>query len=238
MTRARDNANNWAADITGVTAGTGISGGGTSGAVTVTNSLLTTIDAKGDLLVGSGADTAVRVAVGTNDHVLTADSSTTSGVKWAAAAAGGGKVLQVVSTTTNTIVQVASTSFTDSGLSLSITPSSASSKILVLVSQACQVTSYLNSNNGSALGTIILVRGATEITSGKLFNAAAAPADNETQLYAQQTFVYLDSPATTSATTYKTRGKVSSTANSQSLGFQRSNDSSTMSSIILLEIGA
>ena len=88
MTKARDNANNWAADITGVTAGTGISGGGTSGAVTVTNSLLTTIDAKGDLLVGSGDDTAVRVAVGTNNHVLTADSATTSGVKWAAAGAG------------------------------------------------------------------------------------------------------------------------------------------------------
>jgi hypothetical protein len=36
MTKARDNANNWAADITGVTAGTGITGGGTSGTVTVT----------------------------------------------------------------------------------------------------------------------------------------------------------------------------------------------------------
>jgi len=36
MTKARDNADNWAADITGVTAGTGITGGGTSGTVTVT----------------------------------------------------------------------------------------------------------------------------------------------------------------------------------------------------------
>ncbi len=84
MSRARDNANNWAADITGVTAGTGITGGGTSGAVTVTNDMATTIDAKGDLLVGSGADAYVRVPLGTNDQVLTADSATTSGVKWAA----------------------------------------------------------------------------------------------------------------------------------------------------------
>ena len=44
----------------------------------------TIIDAKGDLIVGSAADTAARLAVGTNDHVLTADSTATNGVKWAA----------------------------------------------------------------------------------------------------------------------------------------------------------
>ena len=43
MTKARDNANNWAADITGVTAGTGITGGGTSGTVTVTADLSTSV---------------------------------------------------------------------------------------------------------------------------------------------------------------------------------------------------
>jgi hypothetical protein len=43
-------------DITGVTAGTGISGGGTSGTVTITNSMATAIDAKGDLIGGTGAD--------------------------------------------------------------------------------------------------------------------------------------------------------------------------------------
>lgn len=73
-------------DITAVTAGTGISGGGTSGAVTITNSMATTIDAKGDLIVGTGADTFDRLAVGTNGHVLTADSTTSTGTKWAAAA--------------------------------------------------------------------------------------------------------------------------------------------------------
>jgi hypothetical protein len=73
-------------DITGVTAGTGISGGGTSGTVTVTNSMATAIDAKGDLIGGTGADTFARLAVGTNGQVLTADSAETTGMKWASAA--------------------------------------------------------------------------------------------------------------------------------------------------------
>ena len=48
------------------------------------------VDAKGDLLVGTAADTVARLAVGgTAGHVLTVDSSTTTGLKWAAAAAGG-----------------------------------------------------------------------------------------------------------------------------------------------------
>ena len=59
-----------AGDITGVTAGVGISGGGTSGTVTVTNSMATAIDAKGDLVAGTGADTFARLAVGTNGQVL------------------------------------------------------------------------------------------------------------------------------------------------------------------------
>jgi hypothetical protein len=77
-------------DITAVTAGTGISGGGTSGAVTITNSMATEIDAKGDLIGGTGADTFARLAVGANNTVLTADSSTATGLKWATPASGSG----------------------------------------------------------------------------------------------------------------------------------------------------
>lgn len=79
-------------DITGVTAGTGISGGGTSGTVTVTNSMATAIDAKGDLIAGTAADTFSRLAVGTDGQVLTADSTAATGIKWATAGGGGGSM--------------------------------------------------------------------------------------------------------------------------------------------------
>ena len=70
-------------DITGVTAGTGISGGGTSGDVTVTNSMATAMTTKGDIIVATGSGTFVRQGVGTNGQVLTADSTQADGVIWA-----------------------------------------------------------------------------------------------------------------------------------------------------------
>jgi hypothetical protein len=100
MTKARTLADNFAADINGITAGTGITGGGTSGTVTVTNEMATIIDAKGDLVGGTGADTFARLAVGANGTVLTADSVETTGLKWATPAAGGGMTL--ISTTAMT----------------------------------------------------------------------------------------------------------------------------------------
>jgi len=69
-------------DITAVTAGIGISGGGTSGAVTVTNSMATAIDAKGDLIAGTGADTFARLPIGTNGQILSADSAAATGLTW------------------------------------------------------------------------------------------------------------------------------------------------------------
>ena len=69
-------------DITAVTAGTGISGGGTSGAVTITNSMATEIAAKGDLIVGTGAATFDNLTAGANYGFLPADSTTSTGLAW------------------------------------------------------------------------------------------------------------------------------------------------------------
>ena len=57
----------------------------------------TIVDAKGDIIAATAADTVARLAVGANDTVLTADSSTATGLKWATPAAGG---MSLLSTTT------------------------------------------------------------------------------------------------------------------------------------------
>ena len=76
-------------DISGVTAGVGISGGGTSGTVTVTNSMATTITSKGDLVPGTGSGTFARLAVGNNGETLIADSSTSTGLRYTGNYAAG-----------------------------------------------------------------------------------------------------------------------------------------------------
>jgi hypothetical protein len=78
--------NNDQGDITGVTAGTGISGGGTSGTVTITNSMATEITAAGDIIVGTGSGTFDNLPIGTTGQVLTADTTVSPyKVKWASA---------------------------------------------------------------------------------------------------------------------------------------------------------
>jgi hypothetical protein len=73
-------------DITGVTAGTGISGGGTSGTVTVTNSMATAITTSGDLIQGTGSGTFARLGSGSNGQFLTTNGTTLS---WGSVASSG-----------------------------------------------------------------------------------------------------------------------------------------------------
>ena len=106
-----------------------------------------------------------------------------------------GSVLQVVTGTRGTSVSTTSTSFVDVGLSASITPSSASNKVLVLVYPAtCRVST-------GALEAISLqvLRGATKITSAINHLLLSTSMDRRAALMLS----VLDSPNTTSATTYK-----------------------------------
>jgi hypothetical protein len=101
--------NNDQGDITAVTAGTGISGGGTSGAVTVTNSMATEITASGDIIVGTGSGTFDNLPIGTTGQVLTADTTVSPyKVKWAAASSGA---LTLIKRATFTSVATTGTTF-------------------------------------------------------------------------------------------------------------------------------
>ena len=87
-------------DIEGVTAGVGITGGGTSGTVTITNDMATTITAAGDIVVGTGSGTYDNLPIGTTAQVLTADTTVSPyKVKWATPAASASGLTLVSSTT-------------------------------------------------------------------------------------------------------------------------------------------
>jgi hypothetical protein len=236
MTKARTLADNFAADINQVSAGVGITGGGTSGTVTITNDMATTIAAKGDLVVGTGNDTYNRLAVAsTAGYLLTVDSAESTGLKWAAPA-GGGKVLQVVSATYSTGTTITTSTYTDTGLTASITPTLASSKILVMIMHNISV--YRTSNPATA--QLQIVRGSTSIwdgagSGGAMFRIFATPTGGELEMTANQTFIYVDSPSSTSSLTYKTQGKLQYTGDSGQVAFQ---PSGRPSQIILMEIGA
>jgi hypothetical protein len=183
------------------------------------------ITTAGDLIYGTAADTVARLGIGTAGQVLKVNSGATA-PEWGTVG-GGGKVLQVVTATTTTSTAISGSSYGDSGLSASITPSSASSKVMILTMQ--QV--YIQRTNENRYSNFRLVRTSTEIsgTRGGMFGTSGI-------YYMSPNFVYLDSPATTSATTYKTQGKGDGA--DATTTFQFDNNSTTMGTIILLEIGA
>jgi hypothetical protein len=107
----------------------------------------------------------------------------------------GGKVLQVVSAVYQTAVTTTSTSYVDTGLSLSITPLFSTSKIAVIICQTLSPTSASSNTYGSWQ----VLRGATQIYLDTRINMYMQYAHADYSCY------LLDSPATTSATTYKTQ---------------------------------
>lgn len=181
----------------------------------------------GDLAYSSAtANTNTRLAIGSTGNILTV----AGGVPTWAAPAGGGKVLQVVTATTSTSTNIASTTFTDTTLTATITPTLATSKVLVLVSQ--QMNAYRDT--GGIGGAAKLLRGATSIYAlGSIGETAYVNSGSSHSSVFPM--AYLDSPATTSATTYKTQARSNSALNSGSITMQ---ENSATSSIVLMEIGA
>jgi hypothetical protein len=184
------------------------------------------VDAKGDLVAASAADTPARLAVGTNGQVLTADSTAATGLKWATPASGG-KVLQVVNAIYGTDTTSTSSTFADTGITATITPTSATSKILVSVT----IPVYKDTSNTN--GEFKLVRTSTTIAtmSNVAYNGATSGIDIGTT-----SINYLDSPATTSATVYKVQ--FASEANSSRVVVCRGGGQVNQASITLMEIGA
>tara|TARA_X000000950_G_scaffold53509_1_gene63533 strand:- start:385 stop:942 length:558 start_codon:yes stop_codon:yes gene_type:complete len=141
-----------------------------------------------------------------------------------------GKILQVVSATTTTNVSSSSTSHVDTGLSCSITTTSASNKVYVSVCQSMMVRS--SANTASARLAWDLVRGSTVISDGEkniaIYATPYAPFNYSSQM---ASFVFLDSPGSAATHTYKTTALVHE-------GNWKAQDNSTPSHIVLMEVAA
>lgn len=154
-----------------------------------------------DFIFHYGTGLITTPADGTVTTAKLADSSVTS----AKLASGvGGKVLQVVSATKTDTFSSASTSFTDlTGLSVSITPATTSSKILIL----CSLSVAASTGGGPQLR---LMRDSTAIaigdTDGNRARVTTSFVISSTGDMDSASMNFVDSPATTSATTYKVQG--------------------------------
>ena len=187
------------------------------------------VDAKGDLIVGTADNTVGRLAVGTNGYTLVADSVEATGLKWAAPAAGG-KLLQVISASTTTNFTNNTTTYGDTGLTATITPSAATSKVMVIVSQSY----FFNATAADAYCKVKLVRGATDIVTNSYFGYVSATGATAVGNMAIGSITCLDSPSTTSATTYKTQAA----AGGAGTNFSAQWSANMTSTITLMEIGA
>lgn len=156
------------------------------------------VNAKGDIVTATADDVPARLAVGTNGQVLKVNSSTATGLEWSSDL---GKILQVVTVVQNSgIIFTTTTTPVDTGLSASITPSSTSSKILVINN-----TNGIYKDNGAAASSLALnlLRGSTVI-AGYGGNAAYTNA-SEINAVGGVGLSILDTPSTTSSITYKTQ---------------------------------
>jgi len=152
----------------------------------------------------------------------------------------GGKVLQVVSSTkTNTFSTNPGNSQVDiTGFSASITPASSSNKVLIQISLMGAGVNGANIANFRLLrGSTVIYQGDADSSRGRGFSTAME-IDQYTQMSNSGTF--LDSPSTTSSTTYKVQVRSNNTVyiNRASTSQDDAGNYRTASTITLMEIGA
>jgi hypothetical protein len=188
----------------------------------MTNPMTTT----GDTIYSSSGSTPARLGIGTTGQVLTVASGVPS---WATpAAGGGGKVLQVVYGSTSTNTANSTTTYADTTLTATITPTLNTSKVLVIVNQNGCGHGAVN-----AIEWLRIMRDSTQIL--EISDLIGYTASATTQFGLSVGATKLDSPATTSATIYKTQFRSEDT---NTVRVQGNNSSTCNSTITLLEIGA
>ena len=202
-------------DITEVTASSPLTGGGTSGAITVgiqdattsvkgavqltdsTSSTSTTtaatpnsvktaydlangavaksiVDAKGDLIAATAADTVSRLAVGANGTVLTADSAEATGMKWATASSALTLIkTQTIGSAVSSVTVSDAFSSTYDNYRVTITGGAASAAIEYYLTFGATATGYKYGQIINAYSNTLLFEGSNSSTSIKAFRADA-----------------------------------------------------------------
>ena len=135
-----------------------------------------------------------------------------------------GNIIQVIQHSTSSEVSSTNASYVDTGLSGAITPSASSNKILVIVNQFYRFTRSSTQTGGG----FQLLRGSTVIETGPNHTSGSQPygvyhvvgGASEIEVYGRYCLEYLDSPNTTSSTTYKTQMAPHTTASSATVRAQ------------------
>lgn len=186
-----------------------------------TAGLVTSADTSGNLDLQAGGVTKIAV---TSAGANIVGTLTVNGV-----APASGKVLQVVNVDYATDATTTSSSYVDTGVTATITPTSSTSKILVIASlqAAMYGTSYL------AYPVFILARNGTTLPNTEKVTVGRSDSVGNFQFECLIPFNYLDSPATTSAVTYKIQMK-----NNASYGGTIYAQDGGVSNLTLMEIAA
>jgi hypothetical protein len=183
-------------------------------------------DTSGNNIINESSDT---ITIGASGDTISIPSGATITNSGTATGFGGGKVLQIVQGSTSTETRNNTNTLADTTLTAAITPSASDSKVLVTVFQNGCDKSAANAGNQMILK---LLRGSSVIsTFGNNVTYTNSAVVNSIGTVGT---MYLDSPSTTSATTYKTQ--FSSGDNSAGVGVQGTGGE--VSTITLMEISA